>query len=220
MPDEPTFEADLVDVEAMLRQLDADDLVLDAPPDDVWAAIVEELSLDDDRREAASRGVDAVVTAPFGRRRTWMLPLAAAAAVILVVAVAVAVSRSDSTTTLAHADLEFQPGFDEAGANAAASADLVEDDGSDVIEIDDASLPFDLDEDVALELWLIEADDDGNVVDLVSLGDIAADGTRAFSVPAGYDPTVYSVVDISIEPRDGDASHSGRSILRGALGSI
>jgi anti-sigma-K factor RskA len=210
----------MADIEAILRELDTDDLVLESPPDEVWDRIADQLEFDDGRHDSRSRGGGTVVAAPFGRRRAWMLPLSAAAAVILVVAVAVTLSRSDSSTTLAHADLEFQPGFDEAGATAAASADLVADDGSELIEIDDASLPFDLDEDAALELWLIEPDAEGNVVDLVSLGDIAADGTRTFSVPAGYDPTVYSVVDISIEPRDGDASHSGRSILRGALGSV
>jgi len=31
------------------------------------------------------------------------------------------------------------------------------------------------------------------------------------------DPDVYSIVDIGIEPRDGDVAHSGRSILRGTL---
>ena len=34
---------------------------------------------------------------------------------------------------------------------------------------------------------------------------------------AGLDPDVYSTVDISIAPRDGDEMHSGRSILRGTL---
>jgi hypothetical protein len=36
-------------------------------------------------------------------------------------------------------------------------------------------------------------------------------------VPAGLDPSSHYVVDISIEPRDGIAAHSGQSILRGAL---
>jgi hypothetical protein len=49
----------------------------------------------------------------------------------------------------------------------------------------------------------------------VSLVDPAAPGT--YAVPADLDPDTYSVVDISIEPRDGDDAHSGRSILRGQL---
>ena len=39
----------------------------------------------------------------------------------------------------------------------------------------------------------------------------------SLTVPAGYDPDAYYVVDISIEPRDGDTAHSGRTILRGPL---
>jgi hypothetical protein len=38
-----------------------------------------------------------------------------------------------------------------------------------------------------------------------------------FVVPADLDPDTYTVVDISIEPRDGDEAHSGRSVLRGEL---
>ena len=126
-------------------------------------------------------------------------------------------ATSSPGTEVASADLAFAPGFDPAGEDAAASAVLIDADGAESIRIDDDALPFDLDEDASLELWLIEADADGNVVDLVSLGDIEADGDRTFPVPAGYDPRVFTVVDISIEPHDGDAAHSGRSILRGAL---
>ena len=43
---------------------------------------------------------------------------------------------------------------------------------------------------------------------------------RPDAVPAELDPDVYSIVDISIEPRDGDEQHSGRSILRGALTEV
>ena len=60
-------------------------------------------------------------------------------------------------------------------------------------------------------------DGDGNPADVqpVSLVDPTAPGT--YAVPAELDPDTYSVVDISIEPRDGDDAHSGRSILRGQL---
>ncbi len=137
---------------------------------------------------------------------------------VLVVAGASVLGPDDNAPTLAAAELAFDPvAFDPAGAGAVATAALVVDDGAQVIRIDDDSLPFDLDEDAALELWLIRADADGNVVDLVSLGDIDADGDRSFAVPAGYDAGVFNVVDISVEPRDGDEAHSGRSILRGQL---
>jgi anti-sigma-K factor RskA len=214
MADESTLEPELAEIEAMLRSLTADDLVVDAPPDDVWAAIASELA-DELRSTDDVAPASNVVTAPFGRR--WAAPLLAAAAALVVVVAGVAVF-SGGTNTVAEAELAFDPtAFDPAGATAAAEAALIDDDGRQIIRIDDESLPFDAEADAALELWLIQADADGNVVDLVSLGDIAPDGSRSFTVPAGYDPDVYSVVDISIEPRDGDETHSGRSILRGAL---
>ena len=215
MPDDSTLEPDFADIETMLRDLDPADLELETPPDAIWQGITERLSFDEPQTVG---GGATVVAAPFGRRRSWMLPLSAAAAVIVVLAVGVfAVTNSPASTELASADLAYAPGFDPAGADAAASAVLVDDDGTEFIRIDDDALPFDAEDDASLELWLIEADADGNVVDLVSLGDIDPDGGRTFAVPAGYDPAVFTVVDISIEPHDGDETHSGRSILRGAL---
>lgn len=215
MPDDSTFEPEFADIETMLRELDTTDLELETPPDSIWDGIIQQLALDEPQTVG---GGATVVAAPFGRRRSWMVPLSAAAAVIIVLAAGVfAVTSSPPSTELASADLAFAPGFDPAGQDAVASAVLVDDDGTEYIRIDDDALPFDAEDDASLELWLIEADDDGNVVDLVSLGDIDPDGDRTFAVPAGYDPAVFTVVDISIEPHDGDDTHSGRSILRGAL---
>ncbi|MXV86058.1 MAG: anti-sigma factor [Acidimicrobiales bacterium] len=80
----------------------------------------------------------------------------------------------------------------------------------------DASLPA-AGSGADLEAWLIQPDDHGNVADLVSLGLIDPADPGSLAVPLGYDPSLYSVVDISVEPRDGDPAHSGRSILRGVL---
>lgn len=222
MSDESTFEPDLADIEALLRELDADDLVLEAPPADIWDGIAARLQLADDdapSRPADDRAAGGTVTvAPFGRSRTWAMPLLAAAAAVVLIVGGIAITRSGRPAdTIAEVDLAFQPGFDEAGATSAAHAALLDDDGKESIAIVDATLPFELDEDAVLELWLIKPDAEGGVADLVSLGDIDPDGPLTFAVPAGYDPDLYSVVDISIEPHDGDASHSGRSILRGAL---
>lgn len=216
MADETIDEPEFARIEALLRELEPADLVPATPPADLWEGIAAELGdeLDADTESPTLGGT----IVPLRARRSLVLPLLAAAAALVLVVAGVAVLRTgDDTTTLAAADLSFDAAtFDPAGASSAATARLVEQDGDERIRLDDADLPFDLDEDAALELWLIHVDDTG-IVDLVSLGDIAADGDRSFAVPDGYDPAVYSVVDISIEPRDGDASHSGRSILRGGL---
>ena len=53
---------------------------------------------------------------------------------------------------------------------------------------------------------------------MISLGTIGSGAqTVTFPVPAGIDPEVFSLVDISDEPIDGDPTHSKVSILRGEL---
>ena len=206
------------------------------PPAAVWDGIAAELGLERDDRRPASTGAEGETDhqrrdegdpvpdllhhrrrrrAAIDRRRTVMAGLSAAAAVVVAV-VAIGFLRDDGPTALAQAALAHDEGFDPLGVDAAATAALVDADGRLLIEIDEASLPPRPD-DADLELWLIDPDDEGQPSDLVSLGlvDPASPGT--FEVPAGYDPDVFNVVDISVEPRDGDPDHSGRSILRGAL---
>lgn len=45
---------------------------------------------------------------------------------------------------------------------------------------------------------------------------LQADTVR-LTVPDGLDADAYSVVDVSIQPYDGDPAHSGDSLLRGTL---
>ncbi len=128
------------------------------------------------------------------------------------------VDGDDEPIVLAGADLAFDPdAFDPLGAESGAHVSLVDDDGVFRISVDDADLSPPADEPADLEIWLIEPDDDGAVADLVLLGIVDPDDPGSFDVPAGYDPTIFSVVDISVEPRDGDDTHSGRSILRAGL---
>ena len=102
-------------------------------------------------------------------------------------------------------------------ADADALVSLHDADGTFRLSVDESDLP-DLNAETAdLELWLIQPDADGNPADLVSLGLIDPTDPGTFDVPEGFDPDVFFVVDISVEPRDGNAAHSGRSILRGAL---
>ena len=64
------------------------------------------------------------------------------------------------------------------------------------------------------EVWLMIPDDSG----LVSLGTMSAGQTHAtFPVPDGLPLNVYTNVDISDEPIDGDPGHSAVSLLRGQL---
>lgn len=209
MPDTPVFGPDdqADDVEALLREMEAGDHDVVAPPADVWDGI-----------QAAIRDDEPSVDELAARRSRFSTRFLAAAAAIAVMTAGVAVVsslRDGDADIVATADLAFDPNtFDPLGTDASATARLVERDGRFEIRLDDASLPDP--ETADLELWLIAVADDGSLdVRPVSLVDPESPGS--YAVPAELDPDVYSVVDISIEPRDGDASHSGRSILRGEL---
>ena len=65
------------------------------------------------------------------------------------------------------------------------------------------------------EVWLINTDGER----MYSLGVLPVGGTGAYVVPAGLDDSLdgFTVVDVSLEPYDGNAAHSLRSQVRGTL---
>ncbi len=218
---QPLDNSDLGAIETMLRDLDVSDLEVITPPADVWEGI--ERSLRAERSMETSPAADGraeVVSLASRRHRFTTRALAVAAAIVLAVA-GVAVFSGRGTTksdVLATATLSYDAAqFDPLGANATASASLINVDDHLEVTLDATNLPTDLTEPADLEVWLIEPDANGGVADLVSLGVVHSSDLETFAVPDGYDPAVYKVVDISVEPHDGNHDHSGRSILRGAL---
>ena len=200
------------ELEAMLRALEAADLELLEPPDDIWAGI-------ESMAEAAEDQQDAAVPLEPRRRVRRRLALGVAAALVVVVAglAALLLTRDDPSEVVAVASLAHDPeAFDELGAQAQARAELVVNNDRHSIVIVDAALPSP-EAGTDFEVWLIRPDAAGNVANLVSLGVIDPTDPASLAVPAGYNPDAYFVVDISIEPRDGDPAHSGRTILRGPL---
>jgi hypothetical protein len=63
------------------------------------------------------------------------------------------------------------------------------------------------------EVWLIHVDG----VRMVSIGLLAAGDDGEFAVPMELIDEGYRIVDISVEPDDGDPTHSGVSVARGEL---
>jgi hypothetical protein len=63
------------------------------------------------------------------------------------------------------------------------------------------------------EVWLIHVDGER----MISIGLLASGDEGEFAVPMDLIDEGYRIVDISVEPDDGDPTHSGVSIARGEL---
>ncbi|MGY1833272.1 anti-sigma factor [Geodermatophilus sp. SYSU D01180] len=201
-----------------------------APPSSLWAGIAAATGVD----VAPRPGVVAASAPPAGpvpdvppvappvpvpdapvapvvplRPRRSRLALAAAAALVAGLAIgagAVALGdRDDAGVPVAATVLDPLEGSDASGR-----AEVVERaDGTRVLQVE---LAAGAPQEGYYEAWLLTE----SVSGLVPLGVVRA-GTEEFELPAGLDLAEYPVVDVSVEPLDGDPGHSGVSIARGQL---
>jgi anti-sigma-K factor RskA len=199
-PFEPSDE-EFESVVPTLRSLRDGEPQLERPPESIWDRIEAEIYGDQSEN---------VVSLGSRRRSPRWIPFAAAASLVLVVGAAVAVANRSGDpepdeSLVASAEMARLDGGD-----VVASAELVSVD--DRLELD-ITMPADMDAGAGyFELWLI----DDELTEPVSLGQVTP-GTERIALPPGVDPDAYPVVDVSIEEDDGDASHSGDSLLRGRL---
>lgn len=212
-PEHPSPESDRRLSELLGGLTDADFERVD-PPADLLPRITAHAAAERDAAsgaDAAASGSSApVVISMDDRRRPRPFLFAAAAAVLLVVAAvgAILATRAPARTErqLARAELEQL----EPLGSTRATARLVEENGTTHLRID-ASDMAPAPAGSKYELWLI----DRGVTDPRSLGTIT--GTEDVVVPSSIDPDEYAIVDISLEPDDGDHAHSGHSLMRGTL---
>ncbi|QGG95950.1 anti-sigma factor [Actinomarinicola tropica] len=220
MSDHHEIDDELAELRALGRRAGSEPVGWEAPPADLWARIAAEAGVDagvdqpshaddrtvepeDDDGPLATGGPGTVV--PLRPARRQPLFLAAAAALVLlagVAAVALMSDREPEQTVLASSELDLLPG------DAEGRAELVEVDGRLRLKVDLEGVDAD---DGFLEVWVIDPD----VTQLISLGPVRDDGT--YDLPATIDPEAFPIVDVSIEPLDGDPTHSGNSVLRGQL---
>jgi len=183
------------------------------PPPDMWDSLTNRIARD------RGRGVAVLVAPPqvVTKRDTWRrrrhgvsrprVLLAAAAAVTVAVGAAIVVqSRLPAERVVARATLQQL----EPLGDTRASARLVTKDGTTQLVVDATNMPP-APPSESYELWLI----DNEVSDPRSLGEVT--GSEEVTVPASVDPSTHPIVDISLEPDDGDHDHSGHSLMRGTL---
>ena len=180
------------------------------PPPRVWDAIAAATGVSATPRTEGARQEPEPELAPVlplrSRRRPVMLVAAAvvAGAVVGAGVVAVVQSGDDGEQVIA---VDLDP---LAENDASGRAEVVQlDDGSRVVQVDLDAPALD---DEYYELWLIDRD----VVGMVPLG-VVRPGSQTVELPSDLDLGRFPLVDVSVEPLDGDPTHSGVSVARGEL---
>jgi hypothetical protein len=189
------------------------------PPGRVWRGIEAELNAtgapadsgDGAGAETSLSAVGGSSGAHRGRVRrlaTWPTRIAAGVIGLIVGAGGVFAWQTIWPRTQQVAFTQLAPLPDKVGTGTAAldrkrgGGDLLT---VDVSKVSSSSAGF-------LEVWLLAPD----AKKMVSLGNLLGDRTT-FTLPAGLDVAAYPVVDVSVEPYDGNPLHSGDSIVRGQL---
>jgi hypothetical protein len=196
------------------------------PPPTVWSAIAAATGVAATPRaeavaaSAASAGAPAepappapapepapAAVIPLRPRRSRVLLLTAAAAVAGAVVGAGAVALLDRDDEgVAVAEAELAPIED---ADASGTAAVVERDGQRVLQLDLRAPDLD---DGYYEVWLLDRDVQG----MVPVG-VVHTGRNDVELPDSLDLGEFPLVDVSVEPLDGDPTHSGVSVVRGEL---
>ena len=201
--DQPKFsDHEIIELARSIEHHDHDRI---APPPQVWNNILAELEEELASSESSARR---------RARRRWFPSgqiLAVAAAAVLIVGIVGGLALSGGTDSQGEqlaAAVMTDDGLPVA-TTVTADAKVVCDGEDCVVEVDLSAVPESGEAD--LELWVIN----GDVTDMHSLGLVTESGS--FPLPAGVTPDDFPIVDISVEPRDGVAAHSGQSVLRGVF---
>jgi anti-sigma-K factor RskA len=182
---------------------EAVDVRLEEPPARVWHGIEATLAGD-------QQGPAPVPARRTGRRRTALMLAAMLAGVAAGVGGTLAIQQLSDTepsdTVVATATLEPLPPWDAFGSAEVVALSNGSRELRVGLDVNDAE------EDGFREVWLI----DTSVSRMVSLGVLDSD-SGSLPIPPGVDLAAYPIVDVSLEPYDGQPTHSGDSIVRGSL---
>lgn len=198
------------------------------PPPAVWSAISRELGLSaavtpfvPDETDDVERGQVIELARhrkrerDTKRRASWFAAAAAVAGIALGAVGATALDQQqDPSTVIAQSELTGVPadagGSPLVNASMSGTARIVDTDGQDYAEVDARGLPP---IDGYYEVWLIRSDLSG----MISLGALTAGSQGRFVIPPGTDLASFTILDVSVEPFNGDPTHSKQSVLRGTI---
>ena len=171
-----------------------------APPASVWAAIDSELQAP----------VHTLPVAQRSRRSSWFSLAAAACVGLLLGSGAMyAVTSSQRTTVaptiVAEASLSPLP-----GSQASGNVEVVSTSSGAQVLVDVSGLAK---PDGFYEVWLLDRKGEK----LIALGVLDGTDKGTFAMPPGVAMSDYPVVDVSLEPSDGNPEHSHHSLVRGTL---
>jgi len=209
------------------RSLDSSYERLEVPPRAVWDRIAADLGInpallpDATGAPAAAVVADAEVHQLSDRRsrpparvfteggdrtrsRWGVLVAASVASALAGVGVTLGWQALDDPAVVASAVLRPLP-------DKAASGDVILIGSGEERELN-LRLDVDAPSDAYLQVWLMSPD----AQRMVPVG-VVEDGVGFWRVPAGLDIAEFPLVDVSIEPFDGNAAHSSDSLVRGTL---
>jgi anti-sigma-K factor RskA len=209
------------------RSITAEDIPAQ-PPAGLWEGIAGELGLGaevtpfiPDPADSARRA-EVVQLAQYRRqerglrrRSTWLAVAASVVGIAIGAIGATALSGSnDPGTVVAESQLATVPvsagGSADITGDMSGTARIYDTDGQDYVEVDARGLP---EIDGYYEVWLIKGDLSG----MISLGALTAGSQGRFTIPPGTDLQQFTIIDVSVEPLNGDPTHSKESVLRGSL---
>ena len=182
---------------------------LPTPPEHVWHMV----NADVGTAETAPR--------PGQRRRgpTWRTTavITAVTAVFAVVLAFFLVRREPPAQAACTGGTVRLTALAGAPSSAKATACLVDEEGEHKLRVTATGLPPTTDG--FYEVWLIDPSSlpTPQSVRMAAVGALGTRSSEDFTLPPNVDVHRYSLVDISSEPSDGNAAHSGNSLLRGEL---
>jgi hypothetical protein len=182
------------------KSITADDMPAVAP-NDIWHGVVSELAL-----APAAPPMDELAARRARRASLPWIGVAAAAGLVLGgLGASQILQPTQNAEVLMATTLEPLPG------NAVVGDAAIEQTAQGaVLSVHVPELPA---SDGYYEVWLLTPD----VSNMISVGVLGGDNQGTFPLPPNLDLGEFSVVDISREKFDGDATHSSDSVVRGEL---